>query len=77
MVQKGNMKTIVEAEQAIIKITATIYEKYPELSKFISEMPVNNSGNEVVNIKNLQEYYNSFQELLEHFAATHREGETL
>ena len=59
------MKTKTELEQGIINITMKIHREFPELSKYISEMPVNVSVNNAdVSTKNLKEYYASLQELL-------------
>lgn len=65
----------MQLEQSIIKITTTIKQEYPELSKFIIEMPDNNSESEEVTIKSLEEYYNSLEELLNKYAKTHSETE--
>jgi len=70
------MKTKIELEQSIIKITATIHEKYPDLSKFIVEMPMNNSEDVTINLKSLEEYYNSLEDLLNKYAKTHSETAT-
>jgi hypothetical protein len=69
------MKTKMQLEQSIIKITTTIKQEYPELSKFIIEMPENNSESEEVTIKSLEEYYNSLEDLLNKYAKTHSETE--
>ena len=69
------MKTKIEIEQSIIKITSTIREEYPELSKFIAEMPVNNSESVEITLKSLEDYYNSLENLLDKYAKTHRETE--
>ena len=65
------MKTKKELEQDIINITTTILQKFPELSKNISEMPGNSSENAEVTVKYLDEYLNSLQELLNSYAKTH------
>jgi hypothetical protein len=70
------MKTKADLEQSIIKITTTIKQEYPELSKFIVEMPMNNSENEEVNLKSLEKYYNSLEDLLSKYAKTHNEAKT-
>jgi hypothetical protein len=41
--KRKKMKTKMQLEQNIIKITTTIKQEYPELSKFIIEMPENNA----------------------------------
>jgi hypothetical protein len=63
------MKT--KLEQDIISITAKIHQEFPELSKYISEMPVNNSEGDEINVKNLEEYYNSLEELVSEYAKKH------
>jgi hypothetical protein len=67
------MKTKTELEQDIVHITMKIQKEFPELSKYIAERPDNFSGtdNNVINIKNLKEYYNSLAELLEGYSKTH------
>ena len=70
------MKTKAELEQSIIKITTTIQQDYPELTKFISEMPDNNSEDEQVNLKSLENYNNSLQDILDKYANTHNEAES-
>ncbi len=64
------MKTRIELEKDIISITTKIYQVYPELSKYISEMPVKVSG---IYTKNLKDYYNSLEELLIEYSKTHEE----
>lgn len=60
------MENIGEINAKILKITMTIQEKYPELSKFLTEMPVTMPDNEHPEItrKNLKAYYVSLQTLL-------------
>lgn len=66
------MKTKIEELQLnIINITTKIQDKFPELSKFITEMPENNSENEAVNIKNLEGYYLSLVSILKEYTKTH------
>ena len=67
------MKTEKELNDDILKITMTIQEKFPELSKYISEMPETMPGpsSPEVTIKNLTDYYNSLDVLLKKHAANH------
>lgn len=60
------MKTEKDLDTAILKITLEIKEKYPELSKYVLEMPVTipSVENPEVNRKALQDYYNSLEALL-------------
>lgn len=63
------MKTEIEIEDAILNITMKIKTEYPELSKYLEEMPVTipDTKNPEINIKNLQEYYNSLESLLKKY----------
>ena len=65
------MKTKKELEEQIINITSIIHKEFPELSKYIAEMPANNSENDDVTIKTLEEYYRSLEELVDNYAKTH------
>jgi len=69
---KRPMKTKPELEQNIIEITTNIHQEFPELSKYIIEMPENHSENDAVNLKNLEDYYNSLEELVNNYALTHK-----
>ena len=66
------MKTKIELEQNIISITAKIHKEFPELSKHITEIPVNNSEEDEINIKNLEAYYNSLNEIVSKYAKAHK-----
>jgi hypothetical protein len=65
------MKTKIELQQNIINITATIHQEFPELSKYIVEMPVKSSKADGINIKDLESYYQSLKELVIKYAKTH------
>jgi len=60
--------------QKINAVTADISKKYPELLKYISEMPVTipNNAEPGVTLAKLEDYYRSLTELLEHYAVTHK-----
>tara|TARA_B100000809_G_scaffold263235_1_gene315984 strand:- start:4683 stop:4895 length:213 start_codon:yes stop_codon:yes gene_type:complete len=62
------MKTKIELEQHIIKITGIIYNEYPELSKYIIEIPINDSQGDEINLKNLEDYYHSLEEIVSKYA---------
>jgi hypothetical protein len=66
------MKTKIELEQDIILITTIINREFPELSKYIIEMPENNVEEEKINTKNLEEYYQSLLVLVTKYAKTHK-----
>ena len=57
----NNMKTEQELNSDILEITLTIQNKYPELTKYIEEMPVTvpNKEEPEINRKHLENYYNS------------------
>ena len=61
------MKTKIELELEIINITAKIHDKFPELSQFVSEMPTNNSNNEAINLKNLDDYLHSLEDVVKKY----------
>lgn len=63
------MKTEEQLNSDILEITMEIKEKFPELSKYILEMPVTipNIKNPEVTSKALQEYYDSLDILLKEY----------
>jgi predicted RNA binding protein with dsRBD fold (UPF0201 family) len=68
------VKTEIELTEDILKITKAIKEFYPELIKYISEMPttINYEASKKINLKYLQEYYNSLDILLKKYSNTHQ-----
>ena len=70
------METEQELNSKILKITMTIQENYPELSKYIAEMPVTISDTESpkTDINNLRAYYNSLTSLVENYVREHSHG---
>jgi hypothetical protein len=67
------MKNEEQWNKAILDITLKISTEFPELSKYISEMPITipNEENPEINIKNLQDYYNSLETLLKKYTRSH------
>lgn len=67
------MKTEAEWDQEIISITMRIHQKFPELSKYIKEVPTKlpGSDNLEINAKNLEEYYNSLKEIINTYSDAH------
>lgn len=65
------MKTKHELEKDITDVTNKIQVEFPELLKYINEMPIKDSDEEEINNKNLEEYYNSLTGLLNKYAQTH------
>ena len=67
------MQTIEEINQKILLKTLDIKTNYPELSKYIEEMPVTipNLENPQITLQNLKEYYHSLNVLVINYASTH------
>jgi len=66
------MRTIKELNTDIINITMRIHKYYPELSKYIKEIPVKGfTTDKDVNIDNLVDYYNSLAMMVKKYAITH------
>lgn len=67
------MQTEKELNDDILKITITINEQFPELSKYIEEMPVTipSTANPQINMKILKEYHDSLMCLLRQYAVNH------
>lgn len=72
------MKTEEQLNTEIFKITMTIKEKYPELSRHITEMPIKHP--EVVSseiaVKGLKDYYDSLVALLNKYDENHATTQT-
>jgi two-component system OmpR family response regulator len=62
-----------ELNTKILKATMMIMEKYPELSKYIEEMPetIPDENDPEVTLKNLKSYYNSLDSLLKKYVLEH------
>jgi hypothetical protein len=69
------MKTEKELNDAILTITMKIRNDYPELSKYLSEMPetIPDVTNPEINIKTLTDYYESLQNLLKKYVPNHNQ----
>lgn len=64
------MKTEAQLNADILKITLMIREKYPELSKYVSEMSITIPDVESpeINAKILTDYYDSLEAIVENYA---------
>jgi len=73
------MKTEKQLDQQILNITMMIQTNFPELSKYIPEIPVKTSyaTGAKINIKNLQDYYNSLKELVNKYAEEHNQKDVI
>jgi len=73
--EKGYSDKDAEADlnSKILKITLTINEQYPELSKYIEEMPVTipNEENPDITINNLKSYYESLSLMVNKYKLEH------
>lgn len=60
------MKNENVLNKKIMDLTMLIQKKHPEISKYLTEMPVTipNQKNPEINAKNLLEYYNSLKDLI-------------
>jgi hypothetical protein len=67
------MQTEAEINNDILTITMLIQNKYPELSKYIAEMPVTipDEARPHINLKILQDYCDSLNQLLNKYAPSH------
>ncbi|MDI6033461.1 hypothetical protein QLS91_10285 [Flavobacterium sp. LB2P84] len=67
------MKTEKELNEAILKITMKIRNDYPELSKYLLEMPVTipDISNPEINSKTLTDYYKSLENMLKKYISNH------
>jgi hypothetical protein len=67
------MKTEKELNNDILKITMAIRDNFPELSKYLNEMPVTIpvSNNPEINRQNLQDYFNSLDALFRKYVINH------
>lgn len=67
------MKTETEWSQEILKITMEIQQEFPELSKYIKEMPVKvvEKDEEGEYSKVMKEYYDSLKDLAGDYSKTH------
>jgi hypothetical protein len=68
------MLTEHQLNEDILKTTMLIQEKYPELLKYVGEMPVTipDTNNPEINIKNLKDYAASLNTLLQQYINNHQ-----
>ncbi|KAB1157573.1 hypothetical protein [Flavobacterium luteum] len=72
------MKTLNKLNADILNITMTIRDEYPELLKYLDEIPVpiSEEKNPEISNKILQDYYNSLEMLLKKYAPNHQSVST-
>jgi hypothetical protein len=66
------MKTTIELDHNILNITNKIHKDFPELVKYITEIPIHISAEAEGNIKNLEDYYSSLEEIINKNSKTHK-----
>ena len=69
------MKTEKELNDDILKITMKIKSEFTELSKYLEELAVTIPDTEdpEINIKHLQNYYDSLEALLKKYETNHKD----
>jgi hypothetical protein len=69
------MENIESLNTQILKITMKIRDQYPELSKYLEEMPdtLSNGNDTKITEQNLSAYYNSLDSLLNKYIMEHSE----
>lgn len=69
------MKSETELTQDILEITDKIHQEFPELIKYLKEMPMANnpSASNGVSNKSLSDYYYSLVDLVAEYSKTHLE----
>lgn len=67
------MKTIHQLNDDIQQIMTKIATEYPELTKYIVEMPAKNNEkiDEAITIQDLKNYYSSLESLLKNYSKDH------
>ena len=73
------MKTQMDWDKDILGIIIEIQQKFPELVKYLNEIPIKFSEkeSEEINIKNLNDYYNSLMNVVDKYSKTHDAKQTI
>lgn len=68
------METEEEINAKILKVTMVIQENYPELSKYLNEIPITIpiDNRPEVNAENLHKYYETLLNLFRNYVAEHQ-----
>ena len=69
----SNDEIVKDLNSKILNMTLTIMDKYPELSKYLDEMPVTipNTENPEIRISNLKNYFESLNALMNKYKNEH------
>ena len=67
------MKTEAQLNNDILDFTMKMQQQFPELSKYVTEMPdaTPDSNDPEINKKRLQEYYDSLKALVNKYSTSH------
>lgn len=67
------MEKVKELNAKILAITMLIQKNHPELSKYLSEVPIRETNNDDIEItkKNLSDYYDSLKNILIKYTVDH------
>lgn len=73
------MKTVNQINKDIINTTLAIQQKFPELAKYIAEMPdtIPNEANPKISAQNLNAYSQSLNSLLAQYSKNHKSNKIL
>lgn len=68
------MNSEKELNSAILQTIITLKQTFPELQKFLGEMPIKISytNDKEITLKNLKDYYESLQTLLKNYIVNHK-----
>jgi len=68
------MKTMQQLNSEILIISMKINTMFPELAKYLEEMPVHMSytSSTEISVKSLMDYYGSLDAMLENYSIFHR-----
>jgi hypothetical protein len=69
------MKTKSEWEKEITVLTTKIITEFPELVKYIEEIPIMDSDQEGISLEHLEGYYLSLQAIITKYSKTHLEND--
>ncbi len=66
-------KTIVDWEREIVQVTLKIGQRFPELSKYLDEIPkqMEATGATAISTEIFKDYHDSLVSILEDYAKTH------
>jgi len=65
------METEKELNEEILKLTTKIYEKYPELVKYLDEFQTTIPDNKALTIDSLREYKNTLEKIIKDYEKDH------